>query len=107
MDLLFGQDHGPDLDLLRECRISRTLPANLDWTLSTPRLVASVMVEGKRPSVRMLESTKGNGSFVEFETSPDLKTAVEKLNNREFKGATVHCAADVRFNPDLVMKHLN
>lgn len=34
-------------------------------------------------------------SFVEFETSADLKSAVEKLDGREFKGATVHCTPDV------------
>jgi len=32
--------------------------------------------------------------FVEFETTGDLKTAVEKLNEQEFKGANVHCEAD-------------
>ncbi|KAI9792827.1 MAG: hypothetical protein M1816_001559 [Peltula sp. TS41687] len=33
--------------------------------------------------------------FVEFETEADLKTAVEKLDGREFKGARVSCVADV------------
>jgi hypothetical protein len=33
--------------------------------------------------------------FVEFETAADLSTAVEKLDNREFKGRTVHCVANV------------
>ncbi|RDI88491.1 hypothetical protein Vi05172_g1417 [Venturia inaequalis] len=33
--------------------------------------------------------------FVEYETMADLRSAVEKLDNREFKGATVHCIADV------------
>ena len=33
--------------------------------------------------------------FVEFETGVDLKTAVEKLDGREFKTVTVHCTADV------------
>ena len=36
-------------------------------------------------------------SFVEFETAADLKTAVEKLDGREFKGARVACVPDVRF----------
>ena len=36
--------------------------------------------------------------FVEFETAADLKTAVEKLDNQEFKGATVRCTADVWFH---------
>jgi len=34
--------------------------------------------------------------FVEFETAADLKTAVEKLDNQEFKGATVRCTADTQ-----------
>ncbi|EXJ57342.1 hypothetical protein A1O7_07689 [Cladophialophora yegresii CBS 114405] len=34
--------------------------------------------------------------FVEFETAADLKTAVEKLDGQTFKGATVHCSADIQ-----------
>ena len=34
-------------------------------------------------------------SFVEFETAADLRTAVEKLDGREFKGSRVECVADV------------
>ena len=34
--------------------------------------------------------------FVEFETANDLKTAVDKLDGREFKGARVTCVPDVR-----------
>ncbi|KAK5447779.1 hypothetical protein LTS15_009278 [Exophiala xenobiotica] len=34
--------------------------------------------------------------FVEFETPADLKTAVEKLDGQTFKGATVHCVADIQ-----------
>lgn len=37
-------------------------------------------------------------SFVEFETSADLQTAVEKLDGREFKGGVVHCTKDVRLS---------
>ena len=33
--------------------------------------------------------------FVEFETSSDLKAAVEKLDGQEFKGTSVQCVADV------------
>ena len=33
--------------------------------------------------------------FVEFETAGDLKVAVDKLDNQEFKGANVRCIADV------------
>ncbi|KAG9239438.1 hypothetical protein BJ875DRAFT_448093 [Amylocarpus encephaloides] len=41
----------------------------------------------------------GKGSFVEFETAVDLKTAVEKLDGREFKGVRVTCVADTQ--PDI------
>ncbi|KAI9653800.1 MAG: hypothetical protein M1831_005667 [Alyxoria varia] len=34
--------------------------------------------------------------FVEYETSPDLKAAVEKIDGREFKGATIRCIEDVQ-----------
>ncbi|MCJ1453255.1 hypothetical protein MMC28_003601 [Mycoblastus sanguinarius] len=34
--------------------------------------------------------------FVEFETASDLKMAVDKLDNQEFKGATVRCVADTQ-----------
>ena len=34
--------------------------------------------------------------FVEFETANDLKTAIEKLDGRDFKGSRVSCVADVR-----------
>ncbi|ODM19141.1 hypothetical protein SI65_05758 [Aspergillus cristatus] len=37
--------------------------------------------------------------FVEFETANDLKTAVEKLDQREFKGARVNCVADIQPYP--------
>lgn len=33
--------------------------------------------------------------FVEYETAADLRTAVEKLDGREFKGNRVQCVADV------------
>ncbi|KAJ6170385.1 hypothetical protein N7485_007731 [Penicillium canescens] len=41
---------------------------------------------------------QGRG-FVEFETANDLKTAVEKLDQREFKGSRVTCVADVSAQP--------
>jgi len=41
----------------------------------------------------------GKGSFVEFETAADLRTAVEKLDGREFKGVRVTCIADTQ--PDV------
>ncbi len=34
--------------------------------------------------------------FVEYETSADLRSAVEKLDERDFKGQSVRCVADVR-----------
>lgn len=34
--------------------------------------------------------------FVEFETEKDLKTAVERLDGREFKGSRVTCTADTQ-----------
>lgn len=37
--------------------------------------------------------------FVEFETAGDLKVAVDKLDNQDFKGASVRCLADVCFPP--------
>ena len=37
-----------------------------------------------------------SSSFVEYETADDLASAVEKLDNSEFKGATVGCVSDVR-----------
>jgi len=37
--------------------------------------------------------------FVEYETQADLRNAVEKLDNREFKGSTVRCVSDVSDPP--------
>lgn len=37
--------------------------------------------------------------FVEFETAVDLRTAVEKLDGREFKGSPVACIADTQPDP--------
>ncbi|KAK3167441.1 hypothetical protein OEA41_010568 [Lepraria neglecta] len=34
--------------------------------------------------------------FVEFETASDLKVAVNKLDNQDFKGANVRCTADTQ-----------
>lgn len=36
---------------------------------------------------------------MEFETAADLKIAVDKLDNQDFKGASVRCVADVCFRP--------
>ncbi|KJK95065.1 hypothetical protein H633G_00983 [Metarhizium anisopliae BRIP 53284] len=43
--------------------------------------------------------TKPVGSFVEYETAADLRTAVDKLDGREFKGNRVQCIADTQ--PDM------
>jgi len=52
----------------------------------------------RRPGMDVVYSEVGRGNdgrgFVEFETSADMKTAVEKLDNTDFKGAMVHCVAD-------------
>ncbi|KAL7932641.1 hypothetical protein V8C35DRAFT_306281, partial [Trichoderma chlorosporum] len=42
--------------------------------------------------------SNGRG-FVEFETAADLRTAVEKLDGREFKGSRVQCLVDTQ--PDM------
>ncbi|WPH02130.1 Hypothetical protein R9X50_00498500 [Acrodontium crateriforme] len=39
-------------------------------------------------------ASAGKG-YVEYETAEDLTSAVEKLDQSEFKGSTVHCIADV------------
>ena len=36
---------------------------------------------------------------MEFETASDLKVAVDKLDNQDFKGANVRCTADVCLQP--------
>ena len=41
------------------------------------------------------EATTDTLRFVEFETAADLKTAVDKLDNKDFKGSNVHCISDV------------
>lgn len=53
---------------------------------------------GKGRSLNLIrDETLANpiARFVEFETDTDLKTAVEKLDNQDFKGTNVHCYADV------------
>lgn len=50
-------------------------------------------------------------SFVEYETAADLATAVEKLDNNDFKGSTVRCISDAsshtHFDPSLLRKQAN
>lgn len=43
-------------------------------------------------------NSNGEG-FVEFESAADLRTAVEKLDGREFKGARVTCVANTQPEP--------
>ncbi|KAL3962662.1 hypothetical protein ACCO45_004185 [Purpureocillium lilacinum] len=56
----------------------------------------------RQSSLDVVYSETGRDSgrgFVEFETAADLRTAVEKLDNREFKGQRVQCVADTQ--PDM------
>ncbi|KAK4175567.1 hypothetical protein QBC36DRAFT_22083 [Triangularia setosa] len=57
----------------------------------------------RAPGLDVVYSETGrNGSsegFVEFETAADLRTAVEKLDGREFKGNRVTCVANTQ--PDI------
>lgn len=59
--------------------------------------------DGKGYVARLLAvvDAKPCASFVEFENGGDLKTAVDKLNDREFKGATVSCTQDVSGGPPI------
>lgn len=45
---------------------------------------------------RFYQHVLTNDRFVEYETAADLASAVEKLDNNEFKGSTVRCISDVR-----------
>ncbi|KAH2537738.1 hypothetical protein KXW97_006053 [Aspergillus fumigatus] len=46
---------------------------------------------------------QGRG-FVEFETAADLKTAIDKLDGREFKGSRVSCVADIQPHDDRIFR---
>jgi hypothetical protein len=79
-----------------DSRISKTSRVPLALTLSTLKSAANAMVEG----TSALHTHNGGRSltetrFVEYETLADLRQAVEKLDNREFKGQAVHCVSDV------------
>ena len=54
------------------------------------------MAKGKIPPVIHGHIVANGARFVEFETAGDLKIAVDKLDNQDFKGASVRCLADVR-----------
>ena len=79
-----------------DLRISKILHVALGLTSSTPRLAATVMARGKIPPVTHGHIVANGARFVEFETAGDLKIAVDKLDNQDFKGASVRCLADVR-----------
>lgn len=65
---------------------------------STPRPTATAATKGmSHPIVNHypVRSADSYDSFVEFESAADLRTAVEKLDNREFKNSRVTCVANV------------
>ncbi|KAG5960441.1 hypothetical protein E4U13_003801 [Claviceps humidiphila] len=57
----------------------------------------------RQPGLDVVYSETGRDSngrgFVEYETAADLRTAVEKLDGRDFKGNHVQCVADTQ--PDI------
>ncbi|KID67429.1 hypothetical protein H634G_03070 [Metarhizium anisopliae BRIP 53293] len=57
----------------------------------------------RQPGLDVVYSETGRDSngrgFVEYETAADLRTAVDKLDGREFKGNRVQCIADTQ--PDM------
>ncbi|QUC21971.1 uncharacterized protein UV8b_06212 [Ustilaginoidea virens] len=57
----------------------------------------------RQPGLDVVYSETGRDSngrgFVEYETAADLRTAVEKLDGRDFKGNRVQCVADTQ--PDM------
>ena len=55
------------------------------------------MAKGKILPATRCHAVANSARFVEFETAGDLKIAVDKLDNQDFKGASVRCVADVRF----------
>lgn len=67
---------------------------------STRKLAASATVLGKSTPAHICASqTLTCASFVEYETAADLRTAVEKLDRREFKGQEVSCKEEVSDPP--------
>ena len=80
-----------------DLRISKILRVALGLTSSTPRSAATAMAKGETRPATQCHSIINNARFVEFETAGDLKVAVDKLDNQDFKGASVRCVADVCF----------
>ena len=79
-----------------DLRISKILHVAQDLTSSTPRLAATAMAKGEIYTVIQHRICINSARFVEFETAGDLKVAVDKLDNQDFKGASVRCLSDVR-----------
>lgn len=86
-----------------DLRISKILHVALGLTSSTPRLAATATAKGESHTVILCLVVTDSARFVEFETAGDLKVAVDKLDNQDFKGASVRCLADVRFPPTLLI----
>ena len=59
------------------------------------------MAKGELYTAIQLHVLTNSARFVEFETAGDLKVAVDKLDNQDFKGASVRCLADVCFLSDV------
>lgn len=79
-----------------DLRISKILHVALGLTSSIPKSAATAMAKGKIQPITQRQVFINSARFVEFETAGDLKVAVDKLDNQEFKGASVRCLADVR-----------
>jgi hypothetical protein len=79
-------------------RISKTLPDSLALMSSTPRPTEMAAMKGTLILPVRLSPANPLSSFVEFETAADLRTAVEKLDGREFKNSRVTCVANVRLS---------
>ncbi|KAK4062757.1 uncharacterized protein Triagg1_9755 [Trichoderma aggressivum f. europaeum] len=76
-------------------------PFSLPVELDTEK--ADLKDFARQSSLDVVYSETGRDSngrgFVEFETAADLRTAVEKLDGREFKGSRVQCLVDTQ--PDM------
>ena len=78
-----------------DLRISKILHVALGLTSSIPRSAATAMAKGEILQAIRCRIVIDSARFVEFETAGDLKVAVDKLDNQDFKGASVRCVADV------------
>ena len=80
-----------------DLRISKILHVALGLTSSTPRSAVTAMAKGEIHIATRCHIIINGVRFVEFETAGDLKVAVDKLDNQDFKGASVRCVSDVSF----------